>query len=1024
MASTTYLQQAYLAYFGRPADVSGLSFYASRTEAQVVAAFSASPESQAFFGSLITSAQIEAIYQNLFNRAAENAGLTYWSNEISTGRLSLAQASMGILAGAQNDDKLAVTNKLAAATAFTAALDTSAEMAGYQGSSAITAARAYLAPVGSTAASLTAATTTAALSASVATVVAAGTAGEIFPLTTGDDTFTGTTSDDTYTATTSTLSADDKILDASITDNDELNITATADPAVMDVSNVENININWNSFSTADIDLSDVSGATVTITSTKSGYLGNVNFTEVGDNNIATGAGVTGTLTIDGIEDATVTSTLADEIDIGGTTAADGVITVVAGAAETVTIVGGDDIILTALVADDISLTAGFDTAELNLGVDADVTVDGADDSVVTINSDEDITVTIEAASEYETLIVGGEGTVTLVIDAAADLDGLTITNTDGDVELDVALAADADFSLVSADNIIFTTEMGADVALTIATGQSLVFEDDQGFEITVQITEDDDGSADSATITLEAVQAEAFIFTTTDQEVETVNIVIDADSDFDDETDFTIADLQGTSAAGTVFVIASSDDDIEVVVTAADASEIDASAVEGDFTLTGQTSDEELTIMGAVGDTTVTFAGEIEDSTYSGQDGDDTVAFITTTGTATAILGDGDNTVTAAGVLATTGTVAVTAGSGDNTITITNATTGDVVAQLGAGDNTVTANSMTTGTLSVVTGAGDDVVSATAITSGEVDLELGAGANEITLGDVAGVLAGAEISITLGAGADTVEIGAADGDSAEISITFGTGTDTLVLTDTADLSDLTLSFTGLEQIEIATAGTGTVASSLVDGQSYLIFTSGTAGILTEVLAVEVQDGVTSFDGSSLEIDDTISAGVLGLTVTVVTAADDFTIVGSEGDDTITTGTGDDTITGGLGLDTMDAGTGDNVYIIGDDDSGITLLTADAIAAFVTGADTLSLGAAGSSTNYAEGDDEADFDDSLTAADALFLADAGDLLYVFITDTTDGFLFEDTDGDGDADVAIVLTGITDAADFAMADIVA
>ena len=42
MASTTYLQQAYLAYFGRPADVSGLSFYADKTEAQVVAAFSAS----------------------------------------------------------------------------------------------------------------------------------------------------------------------------------------------------------------------------------------------------------------------------------------------------------------------------------------------------------------------------------------------------------------------------------------------------------------------------------------------------------------------------------------------------------------------------------------------------------------------------------------------------------------------------------------------------------------------------------------------------------------------------------------------------------------------------------------------------------------------------------------------------------------------------------------------------------------------------------------------------------------------
>ena len=191
MASTTYLQQAYLAYFGRPADVSGLSFYADKTEASVVAAFSASAESQAFFGSLNTLAQINTIYQNLFNRAAEPAGLTYWAGEINSGRLSLAQASMGILAGAQNADKLAVTNKLAAATAFTAALDTSDEMIGYQGTSVITSARAYLASVDSTAASLTTATATAALNASVATVVAAGTtsssAGSNFTLTTGSD---------------------------------------------------------------------------------------------------------------------------------------------------------------------------------------------------------------------------------------------------------------------------------------------------------------------------------------------------------------------------------------------------------------------------------------------------------------------------------------------------------------------------------------------------------------------------------------------------------------------------------------------------------------------------------------------------------------------------------------------------------------------------------------------------------------------------------------------------------------------
>ena len=120
----------------------------------------------------------------------------------------------------------------------------------------------------------------------------------------------------------------------------------------------------------------------------------------------------------------------------------------------------------------------------------------------------------------------------------------------------------------------------------------------------------------------------------------------------------------------------------------------------------------------------------------------------------------------------------------------------------------------------------------------------------------------------------------------------------------------------------------------------------------------------------------------------------------------------------------MDAGTGDNVYIIGDDDTGITLLTADVIAAFVTGADTLSLGAAGSSTNYAEGAaDVLTFAAALLAADVLFAADAGDLLYAFQTDGTDGWLFEDTDGDGDADLVTVLTGLT-SSDLISTDIVA
>jgi hypothetical protein len=41
MATTAFLQKAYLAYFGRPVDATGAVAFANSTEAQVIAAFSA-----------------------------------------------------------------------------------------------------------------------------------------------------------------------------------------------------------------------------------------------------------------------------------------------------------------------------------------------------------------------------------------------------------------------------------------------------------------------------------------------------------------------------------------------------------------------------------------------------------------------------------------------------------------------------------------------------------------------------------------------------------------------------------------------------------------------------------------------------------------------------------------------------------------------------------------------------------------------------------------------------------------------
>jgi hypothetical protein len=186
--SSTDLNKAYLAYFGRPSDISGRATFANKELADVVSAFDSSAESKALYGDSIVN-KINAIYFNLFNRDAEPAGLQHWLSKVMSGELTPAGVAIAILNGAQNDDAKAVANKLAAAEAFTKAIDTSAEILGYSGMAAVNSARTFLKTVDATEASLTAAVKGA--DAAVAGASTAGSAqasqGQTFTLTNGTD---------------------------------------------------------------------------------------------------------------------------------------------------------------------------------------------------------------------------------------------------------------------------------------------------------------------------------------------------------------------------------------------------------------------------------------------------------------------------------------------------------------------------------------------------------------------------------------------------------------------------------------------------------------------------------------------------------------------------------------------------------------------------------------------------------------------------------------------------------------------
>lgn len=159
MAASDYvdqIQNLYIAYFGRPADPVGLAFWTEQVNAAngnlsaAIAGFATSTESGALYAGVSLGDKITAIYQNLFNRAPEPAGLAFWVAKLVSGEISDAQAAYEILNAAGPGDTAAIGNKLSVAKAFTAALDTPAEIAGYNGLTSASLARSFLAKVDST----------------------------------------------------------------------------------------------------------------------------------------------------------------------------------------------------------------------------------------------------------------------------------------------------------------------------------------------------------------------------------------------------------------------------------------------------------------------------------------------------------------------------------------------------------------------------------------------------------------------------------------------------------------------------------------------------------------------------------------------------------------------------------------------------------------------------------------------------------------------------------------------------------
>ena len=119
-----------------------------QTEATSLYAFLASPNASS---TAAVKSFVDAVYSNLFNRAPDTAGGSFWVGQLQSGASTVGGAIINIISGAQGNDALTIANKVTVGNYY----DQSVFTNGVQASTA--SAKSTLAAVTSSAASVTAA---------------------------------------------------------------------------------------------------------------------------------------------------------------------------------------------------------------------------------------------------------------------------------------------------------------------------------------------------------------------------------------------------------------------------------------------------------------------------------------------------------------------------------------------------------------------------------------------------------------------------------------------------------------------------------------------------------------------------------------------------------------------------------------------------------------------------------------------------------------------------------------------------
>jgi RTX calcium-binding nonapeptide repeat (4 copies)/Domain of unknown function (DUF4214) len=859
------VQKIYVAYYGRPADPAGLQYWAGQLAANggsltaIINAFGNSAESTALYAGADNAAKVTAIYQQLFNRSPDSAGLAFYVNELSLGRMTAASIALNVANGATGTDATYLTNKQAVASSFTDSLTTdSAAAVAYSGTAAANTARALISGVTTSAATTNVASTIAAIKPGGG----AAATGQTFTLTVGADTLTGTARNDTFTAPKNTFDGDfDLIVDSSTTDNDAFNVTLdAADVAGLGtplITNVENVNVNFDMIGTGTFDAKYTSNAVITVSSSRPTFAGSATVTNVGTspgNNVVAGKGVTGTLTVSGMKSGYVDAGSASTVALTN-------------AANTDTSLGYD-----VRVNGSVTLNPEYTgaTTDRSLGLTA------SKDATVTLG-------TITGGGANVTQVLGaGSGKITLKGDVAEFSATPTITGVDT-VQLMTNTAA---FDLTNISSSVKLTS-ALDQSYTNVAGESITATGVNAVTLSARTANSSAGTVNftkSASTLTEGANAFGSLTVNLTKDVSAFTGPVSlADAMTINVAASTTTIASQTLGAGQTLTLAGTGNvTYTAITTDATANTIDASGISGGLTAT-------------VGANRITVTGGA---------GNDSITSSATTASPTITTGAGADTVTmSAGI--TSGSPTITTGDGGDTVdfALTNAlAAAKITVSTGAGDDTIKWGSGTSGptaattTIAIDGGDGTDTLSlytlsdfafATALTTGAVTisnvevLELATAATTVKFSNA--LLSGASYSIKGSSGADDIQV------------------KILASTTSTDLSKLTLD-AAVEKFTVDASGalnaytfTGSSTADVVTASANGDTISGGAG----------KDTITGGAGA-----DSIDGGAGN--DSIVGSAGNDTVLGGAGNDTITileslSLNGTDTITTGAGADTIDA---------------------------------------------------------------------------------------------------------------------